>query len=50
MEVNHKWDDRQYGSIHGRSTGDAWNHILKNMINQNFLAEFDIAKCYDTIS
>lgn len=49
LEANPAFDERQFGSIRGKSVADAWNYILKEMLPKRFIAEFDIAKCYDTL-
>jgi len=49
MQPRRKLPPTQYGSITGRNTTQAWNYVLKIIMPKQFVAEFDIAKCYDSI-
>lgn len=41
--------DNQFGSVMNRNTAKAWDKLWKETVKAKFIAEFDIAKCFDSI-
>lgn len=44
------FDEHQHGSIKNRGCLEAWDYFFEEVMQEKFIMEFDIGKCFDNIS
>lgn len=44
------FNKNQVGGIRKRNASDGWDRLFKEILPKKNVAEFDIAKCFDTMS
>lgn len=47
---NHKFPKGMFGGISQRNSAQAWEYLIKKVIPMGYVAEYDIAKCFDSMA